>query len=363
MRTTTTPPSQPTSASATSNTPAASRAGRSAALPAPQPVTDLMWAQWKTQLLASALELGVFSELSPEPLGEAALRERTGVHARTARDFFDALVALGLLRREADGRYANGPEAEVYLSTASPATYLGTSISAQCGSLADELTAVLRTGEPSLDVRDGTDFYASTYATQESTRAFQRDMTVLSIGSALAMAEEFPWERYGSVTDVGCAEGALPAHLLRRHPHLRATGFDLPAAEAGFRENTARLGVDDRISFVGGDFFVDPLPGADVLVLGHILHNWDEQRKLRLLRAAHDALPDGGALIVYETLIDDARSRNAVGLILSLIMHMEVPGGYDYTGAECRAWMATAGFRDTYVTHLAGPESMVVGFK
>ncbi|GAA2474850.1 methyltransferase [Streptomyces thermolineatus] len=333
------------------------------ALPSPHPVTDLMWAQWKTRVLAAALELDVFTALSAGPLEETALRARTGVHPRTARDFFDALVALGLLRREEGCAYANSPEAAAYLSTDTPATYLGASISAQCGQLAADLTEVLRTGRPSLDVRDGTDFYATTYATAESTRAFQRDMTVLSLGSALAMAEAFPWERYRTLTDVGCAEGTLPAHLLRRHGHLHATGFDLPAAEAGFRENTARLGVADRVSFVGGDFFRDPLPGADVLVLGHILHNWDEPGKLHLLRAAHDALPEGGAVIVYETLIDDARSRNAVGLILSLIMHMEVPGGYDYTGADCRAWMAATGFRDTRTTHLAGPESMVVGFK
>lgn len=334
----------------------------SPAIPSPHPVTDLLWAQWKTQLLAGAVGLDVFSSLADGPLTEPELRRRTGVHERAARDFFDALVALGLLHRDR-GEYRNTAESATYLSTANPATYLGASVVQQAGDLAADLTGVLRTGKSTLEVADGTDFYATTYATPESTRAFQRDMTVLSIGSALAMAEKFPWERHRTVTDVGCAEGALPGHLLRRHPHLRAVGFDLPVAEQGFRENTERLGVADRVSFVGGDFFTDPLPAADVLVLGHILHNWDEPTKLRLLRSAWEALPEGGAVIVYETLIDDARSRNAVGLILSLIMHMEVPGGYDYTGADCLKWMAETGFRDGHVQHLEGPESMVVGYK
>ncbi|QUH01945.1 methyltransferase [Saccharopolyspora erythraea] len=330
--------------------------------PSPQPVTDLMWAQWKTKLLVSALETGVFTALAGGSLPEEALRERAGVHPRTSRDFFDALVALGLLRRDGTG-YANTAESAEYLRSDRPATYLGDSVLQQCAGLADDLTGVLRTGVSSLDVNTGTEFYDTTYASPESVRAFQRDMTVLSIGSALAMAEKFPWQDYKTVADIGCAEGALPGHLLRRHPHLHAIGFDLPVAEHGFLEYTGRLGVGDRVSFAGGDFFADPMPSADVLVLGHILHNWDERRKLELLSSAHAALPEGGAVIVYETLIDDGRSENAVGLILSLIMHMEVPGGYDYTGADCQEWLRRTGFRGTYVEHLDGPESMVVGFK
>ena len=135
------------------------------------------------------------------------------------------------------------------------------------------------------------------------------------------------------------------------------------ALEPIFGAYVARFGLGDRLSFTAGDFFADPLPKADVLVMGHILHDWDLDEKKVLLRKAYEALPDGGALIVYEAIIDDERRDNAFGLLMSLNMLIETPGGFDYTGADCRAWMAEAGFSDSYVEHLVGPDSMVVGIK
>jgi hypothetical protein len=117
------------------------------------------------------------------------------------------------------------------------------------------------------------------------------------------------------------------------------------------------------LRFYPGDFFEDPLPAADVLVMGHILHDWGLEEKRLLLEKAYEALPEGGALIVYEALIDDERRENAFGLLASLNMLIETPAGFDYSGADCRSWMGDAGFRETYVEHLVGPDSMVVGIK
>ena len=125
----------------------------------------------------------------------------------------------------------------------------------------------------------------------------------------------------------------------------------------------AERGLADRLTFTGGDFFTDPLPNADVLVMGHILHDWNLDEKQVLLGKAHEALPDGGALIVYEAIIDDDRRENVFGLLMSLNMLIETPGGFDYTGADCQGWMREAGFRESYVEHLVGPDSMVVGIK
>ena len=97
--------------------------------------------------------------------------------------------------------------------------------------------------------------------------------------------------------------------------------------------------------------------------MGHILHDWDLDQKRLLLQKAYDALPRGGALIVYEAIIDDDRRENAFGLLMSLNMLIEGPGGFDFTGPDCRAWMAETGFKDSYVEHLVGPDSMVVGIK
>jgi hypothetical protein len=98
-------------------------------------------------------------------------------------------------------------------------------------------------------------------------------------------------------------------------------------------------------------------------VMGHILHDWNLAEKRRLLAKAYEALPADGALIVYESLIDDDRRTNAFGLLMSLNMLIETPGGFDYTAADCRAWMEETGFRETYAEHLIGPDSMVVAVK
>ena len=98
-------------------------------------------------------------------------------------------------------------------------------------------------------------------------------------------------------------------------------------------------------------------------MMGHILHDWDLPTKKMLIEKAYDALPAGGALIVYEAIIDDDRSKNAFGLLMSLNMLIETPGGFDYTGADCSAWMQEAGFSRTRVEPLVGPDSMVVGIK
>ncbi|MEU8465334.1 methyltransferase [Streptomyces sp. NPDC029003] len=326
-----------------------------------QPVVDLMWAHWKTKTMLSALELGVFTQLADGPLETGELAGRAGVDARVADDFFDALVALGLLEKRA-GTYTNSPASMEYLDPAKQEAYLGGSFLARSPGMADDLTRVLRTGEALGGATTGRDYYASLYAAG-SVRSFQRDMTALSIDSARAIAESFPWERYRSLADIGCAEGALSTRVLLRHPHLTATGFDLAPTREGFLAYTEGHGLSGRQTFREGDFFTDDLPRADVIVLGHVLHNWGLEEKRLLLRKAYEALPPGGAVLVYETLIDDERRDNAIGLILSLIMHMEVPQGFDYTGADCTGWMRDCGFTDTRVQHLAGPESMVVGIK
>jgi hypothetical protein len=121
--------------------------------------------------------------------------------------------------------------------------------------------------------------------------------------------------------------------------------------------------LSDRLKFYPGNFFKDPMPSADVLVMGHILHDWNLEEKRALLKKAYAALPAGGALVVYEALIDDGRRENATGLLMSLNMLIETPGGFDYTGEDCRRWMLETGFRETRVEYLAGPDSMVVGIK
>jgi SAM-dependent methyltransferase len=188
-------------------------------------------------------------------------------------------------------------------------------------------------------------------------------MSGISHGANLAIARQVPWTKYQTYADLGTAQGDLAVQIALANPHLHGIGFDLPEVAPVFEEYAEANGVSDRLRFQSGDFFREPLPAVDVLTMGHILHDWDLAEKKMLVRKALDALNPGGALVVYDAMIDDDRSKNALGLMMSLNMLIETPGGFDYTGADCIGWMKEAGFQDAYVEHLAGPDSMVVGFK
>jgi hypothetical protein len=155
----------------------------------------------------------------------------------------------------------------------------------------------------------------------------------------------------------------LATQVALAHPHLSGTGFDLAEVGPIFEDYIRYNHIAARLTFTAGDFFNDPIPKADVVMMGHILHDWDLSQKKALIRKAYDALPHGGAFIVYESIIDDDRRRNAFGLLMSLNMLIETPGGFDYTGADCAGWMREAGFKEARVEHLIGPDSMVVGTK
>jgi SAM-dependent methyltransferase len=330
----------------------------------PEKVLQLGLGFWGSKTLLSAVELGVFTELAGGPLDADELAGRLGLHPRSRSDFLDALVALGMLERDG-GRYSNAADTDLFLDRAKP-SYVGGLLemaNARLYPFWASLTEALQTGQLQNEAKSGGDFFGELYSDEERLAQFLHAMTGLSMGAHKAIAAQFPWERYRTFADVGCAEGGLAVELALAHDHLTGVGFDLPPCAAHFDAYVRSSELEQRLRFEPGDFFADPLPEADVLVMGHILHNWDLEEKRALLARAHAALPEGGALIAFDAVIDDERRHNAFGLLMSLNMLIETPGGADYTGAECQAWMREAGFRDTYVEHLAGPDSMVVAVK
>ncbi len=330
----------------------------------PAAVMQLGTAFMGSKTLLSAIELGLFTELAKGPLTLDALTDRLHLHRRSARDFFDALVALGMLKR-AGSRYANTPETAKYLDRTKP-SYIGGILemaNARLYPFWGTLTDGLRTGKPQNEVKTGGNFFGTLYADPQRLEGFLKAMTGLSLGSGRAIAKKFPWKRYRTFTDVGCAQGGVAVEIALAHKHVSGGGMDLPVVRPIFESYAQARGVAARLRFYPGDFFKDPLPKSDVIVMGHILHDWNLDEKLMLLQKAYDALPPKGAVIIHEALIDDARQQNAFGLLMSLNMLIETPGGFDYTGADCRKWMAVVGFKRTQVVRLTGPDSMVVGYK
>jgi SAM-dependent methyltransferase len=330
----------------------------------PAKIMQLGTGFWGSKTLLSAIELGLFTELAKGSLDAAALTKRLQLHPRSARDFFDALVALGMLKRTGQ-RYANTAETALFLDRTKP-SYVG-GILEMCDARLyrfwGSLTEGLRTGKPQNEVKTGEDFFGTLYADPQRLEGFLKAMTGLSIGSARVIAKKFSWKKYSTFVDVGCAQGGVAVEIALAHKHLTGGGMDLPVVRPVFEAYAQARGVAQRLRFHPGDFFKDPLPKCDVIIMGHILHDWNLDEKIMLLRKAYDALPANGALIVHEALIDDARKQNAFGLLMSLNMLIETHGGFDFTGADCRKWMKAVGFKRTQIARLAGPDGMVVGYK
>ncbi len=331
----------------------------------PAGIMQLGIAFWGSKTLLSAVELGLFSALADGPQSLEELTAKLGLDPRGARDFLDALVALKMLDRR-DGLYSNAPETDLYLDRAKP-TYVGGLLEMANHRLYPfwgHLTEALRTGEAQNEVRHGGEnLFAELYADPDRLAGFLKAMTGVSLPSARAIAGKFPWEKAASFVDVGCAQGGLSAELAVAHPHLRGIGFDLPPVGPVFETYCEQRGVAGRVKFQAGNFFAEPLPSAEVIVMGHILHDWDLQQKKMLVAKAYEALPKGGFLLVYDAMIDDERRENAFGLLMSLNMLIETPGGFDYTGADCLGWMKEAGFSDIRVDRLQGPYSLAVATK
>ena len=320
---------------------------------------------WASKTLLSAIELGVFTELSKQPRDLADLSGRLGLHARAARDFLDALVALQFLERR-DGTYYNTPSTDLFLDSRKP-SYIGGILEMANQRLYPfwgSLTTALKTGLPQNEAsRGGDDLFTALYADPERLRGFLKAMTGISHGSNMAIAHKFDWKPYNTVVDVGAAQGDLISQITLANPHLAGTGMDLPQVGPIFEDYIAENGLSGRVTFHPGSFFDIDIPKADVVTMGHILHDWNLEIKTMLVRKAYEALPTGGAYVVYESIIDDDRSQNAFGLLASLNMLIETPGGFDYTGADCIGWMQEAGFHSCRVEHLVGPDSMVIGIK
>ncbi|MEV6342327.1 methyltransferase [Actinoplanes sp. NPDC051851] len=298
----------------------------------------------QAKVLHSAVELGVFDALTDGPASEAQVRERLGLHPRFSRAFLDALTALGLLEL-ADGQYANATVATEYLVEGG-GTYLGGAVrtaSRRHYQTWGRLTEALQDGLPKAPGRGGPNAFRDLYANLDDARNFLKHMDSINGFVGPALADSVDWSKYSSFTDVGGARGNIAAQIVRRAPHLRGAVFELPEIEPLFHEYMDQLGTADRIDFHGGDFFTDPLPGTDVLIFGHVLHDWSAEERQILLNRAYEALPSGGAVVVYDQMIDEAQP-DLYSSLASLNVALMTAHGAEYPIEECRAMAEKAGF-------------------
>ncbi len=324
---------------------------------------------WPSKVVLSAVELQLFTHLAAGSLNGEEIGERIGLHERAIYDFLDTLVALKLLERDGDGRegrYSNTADSAVFLDKDSPA-YIGGILemsNARLYRFWGDLTEALQTGKPQNEIKHtGKPMFDELYSDPARLEQFMQAMAGISTGNFQALAEKFDFSKYETLCDVGGATGRLSAALAARHPHLRCTSFDLPVVAPIAEKAIAAAGLNERVAVTSGDFLTDPLPQADVITMGLILHDWNLEGKMHLIRSAYDALPEGGAFIIIENLIDDARRENAFGLMMSLNMLIEFGDAFDFTGGDFAGWCREAGFRDVQILPLTGPASAGIAYK
>jgi predicted O-methyltransferase YrrM len=324
---------------------------------------------WRSKVLLTAAEFDLFTKLGTGWKTGEQLRGELGLHPRGVWDFLDSLVAMGFLERRGDGGgalYGNTPEGLLYLDANSP-RYLGGTLkmlNARLFRFWQHLPEALTTGQPQNEARHGeANLFEELYREERGLEGFLDAMTGFSRLNFELFAERFDFSRFRTLTDIGGATGLLSIEVAKRHPHMECISFDLPQVEPVARKAVAKAGLDGRVQLVSGDFFRDPLPPAEVLTMGMILHDWNLERKQQLIRAAHDALPEGGALVTIEAIIDDARRENVFGLLMSLNMLIEFGDAFDYSAADFEGWCRAAGFRAFERIPLAGPSSAVVAYK
>lgn len=330
-------------------------------LPSPAPILQLVMAFYGSQALITAIELDVFSQLSGEFVDIATAEATLGLHPRGSRDFLDALVALGLLDRSSAG-YRASTAARTYLDRTKP-TYVGGYAMMAKHYLMPvwrQLGDAVRTGEPQVPTEGG---FFDGYQDMAAARTFLGAMDAVNGKVGHDLTEAVDWSAYTSFVDVGGARGNLAAMLVNQHPGLSGTVFDMPDLLPFFDEHMTQLGLAERIGFAAGDFFADPLPSADVHILGHVLHYFGDTQRRQILESVCRAVNSGGGVAIYDRMIDEERRERPLSLLGSLNMLLTSPSGREYTPSELHGWLKEAGFEVRTTRPIGGTDVLVFAVK
>ena len=338
----------------------------------PEHILKIGMGFWASKTVLTAVNFQLFTLLAKEPLSGEEIRQALGLHPRSYLDFLDALLSLGFLSREgigAEAIYSNSEDADFFLDKNKP-SYLG-GILEMCNNRLykfwADLDEGLKTGLPQNEIKQNVskshNQFDAIYANPELLAGFLNAMSGIQMGAFMAFAKKFDFSNYSTFCDVGGANGALSVQVAKNHANMQCTSFDLPAVAPVATATFARFNLSSRVKATAGDFFVDNLPSSDVITMGNILHDWNDEEKLVLIKKAYAALPAGGAFVCIENIIDNDRSKNVFGLLMSLNMLIETKTGADFTFNDFDRLAHLAGFSKTEWMPLAGPTSAAIAYK
>jgi len=324
---------------------------------------------WASKTVLTAVNLKLFTHLASGELSGQEIKTKLGLHERSLYDFLDALVALGFLKRRGlkeNAMYSNADDTDLFLDK-NKLSYIG-GILEMCNNRLfhfwNDLEEGLKTGKSQNETKTGgRPVFEEIYSSKEKTHEFLRAMGGIQMGNFIAFSKSFDFSNYKTLCDIGGAGGYLSAQVVLNNDHMKCVSFDLPPVSPVATENIKIMGLTDKIYVQSGDFFNEEFPKADVITMGNILHDWGTKEKKILIKKAYDSLPEGGALVVIENIIDNDRRQNVFGLLMSLNMMIETEEGFDFTGDDFDQWAKDSGFKETSVIPLTGTSSAVIAIK
>lgn len=339
--------------------------------PSPAGIMQIGTGFWASKILLAAIKFHLFTKLADrKKMSGKEIKTSLNLNCtdRHLYDFLDALTAFGFLNREGlleTATYSNSPDTDTFLDKNKP-SYIGGVLEMMNNRLYGfwgDLEEGLITGSAQNEAKEGRDFFGLIYQDPDKLREFINAMSGIQMGNFMTFAQKFDFSKYTTLADIGGSAGLLSVMVAKHQDHMSCTTFDLPPVEPIALETIQKFQLTGRVKAQSGDFFSDAFPHADVITMGNILHDWDEEKKIMLMKKAYEALPEGGAFVAIEGIIDDERKQNAFGLMMSLNMLIETGTGFDFTFADFSKWAKTVGFKSTSLLPLAGPSSAAIAYK
>lgn len=339
--------------------------------PTPATIMQIGSGFWAAKVLLAAINFELFTKLaSKKTMTVTQIKEELNLKCtdRNVFDFLDTLTGFGFLNRKGileTATYSNGIDTDIFLDKNKP-SYVGGILEMMNERLYKfwgHLEEGLLTGKPQNEIKDGEDLFESIYKDSHRLKMFVHAMTGAQMGGFIAFAQKFDFSKFKTLIDVGGSAGMLSLMIAQHQTHMTCVTFDLPVIEPIANETIQKLQLANRVKTTSGDFFAESIPTADIVTMGNILHDWDEETKLVLIQKAYDALPQGGAFVVIESIIDDERKENVFGMMMSLNMLIETGNGYNFSFADFNKWTKGIGFKSTALLPLSGPTSAAIAYK
>lgn len=339
--------------------------------PTPENIMKIGTGFWASKILLSAVKFQIFTTLAEKKTMSAIeLKSLLGFNCtdRNVYDYLDAITTFGFLKREGlleTAKYSNSIDTDFFLDK-KKTSYIGGMLEMLNNRLYNfwgNLEDGLKTGLPQNEAKNGGNLFEALYSDANRLNEFIHAMSGIQMGNFMAFSQAFDFSKYKTLVDVGGSAGLLSLMVAKHQAHMNCTTWDLPPVEPIANATIQQFQLGDRVKTAKGNFFNDAIPAADVVVMGNILHDWDEETKIMLMQKAYDALPIGGAFVAIEGIIDDERNKNVFGMMMSLNMLIETGKGFDYTFADFNKWANKVGFKSTSLIPLAGPSSAAIAYK